>query len=55
MSFALSAEHVRLDEGHILRAQLRDMEGEFKDASIDLDRVIGNNWGRPPAFEKPCF
>ena len=46
MSFVLSAEDVRVDEGHILRARLRNVEGEYIDSEIDLDEVIGNNWGR---------
>ncbi|RDI76299.1 hypothetical protein Vi05172_g13718 [Venturia inaequalis] len=45
MSFALSAENVRVDDGHILRASLRNGNGEFVDAEIDLDQFVGNENG----------
>ena len=45
MTFIQSAENVRIDDGHILRAQLRNVNGDLVDAEIDLDHVIGNNWG----------
>jgi CVNH domain len=45
MTFIKSAENVRVDEGHILRAQLRNVNGDLEDAEIDLDRFIGNNYG----------
>ncbi|TID25826.1 cyanovirin-n family protein [Venturia nashicola] len=45
MSFALSAENVRVDDGHILRAALRNGNGDNVDAEIDLDQLIGNDNG----------
>jgi hypothetical protein len=45
MSFHSSAENVRVDEGHLLRAQLRNMEGNLVDAELNLDQVLGNNFG----------
>jgi CVNH domain-containing protein len=53
MTFIQSAENVRLDEGHILRAQLRNMDGELIDSEIDLDHVIGNDFGK--YFPLSCF
>lgn len=45
MSFHLSAEDIRVDDGHILRARLGNGEGEHVDAELDLNTVIGNNNG----------
>lgn len=45
MSFALSADNVRIDDGHILRATLRNGNGDNVDAEIDLDQFIGNDNG----------
>lgn len=49
MSFHLTAESLRLEENHILIAQLRNADGEFVDSSIDLNTIIGNVDGMPPA------
>ncbi|RDW83507.1 hypothetical protein BP5796_04998 [Coleophoma crateriformis] len=46
MSFHLSAEDIRIDDGHVLRARLRNEGGELVDTEIDLDRYIGNSDGR---------
>jgi hypothetical protein len=45
MSFAASSENIRVDEGHILRASLRNVDGDLVDAELDLDQVLGNNYG----------
>lgn len=45
MSFAESAEDIRLEDGHMLVAQLQNEEGEMVEASIDLNSCIGNNDG----------
>ena len=45
MTFIRSAENVRVDDGHLLRAQLRNGNGDLVDAEIDLDNIIGNNYG----------
>jgi hypothetical protein len=54
MTFTQSAENIRLDEGHLLRASLRNMNGDLVDAEFDLDQVIGNNWG-PFAPQQQLF
>lgn len=50
MSFTESAENVRVDDGHILRASLRNGNGDNVDAEIDLDQFIGNDNG---SYDKP--
>jgi hypothetical protein len=42
MTFHYSAEDIRVDDGHILRARLQKGDGEWEDAEIDLDQFIGN-------------
>ncbi|KAL6706647.1 hypothetical protein ACN47E_005189 [Coniothyrium glycines] len=42
MSFHYSAEDIRIDDGHILRARLQGGDGEWKDAEFDLNSVVGN-------------
>jgi hypothetical protein len=46
MSFHVSAENTRIDEGHLLRATLRKADGNFVDAELDLNQVIGNSYGQ---------
>lgn len=48
MSFHLTAESLRLEEKHILVAQLRNADGELVDSSIDLNTIIGNVDGMLP-------
>jgi hypothetical protein len=45
MPFYQSAENIRVDDGHILRARLRNQNGDFVDAELDLNTVLGNEWG----------
>lgn len=45
MTFASSAEDIRVDDGHILRARLRNVDGDLVDAEINLDDFIGNDNG----------
>ncbi|KAK4132230.1 CVNH domain-containing protein, partial [Trichocladium antarcticum] len=45
MSFHASAQDIRVDDGHILRARLQNTNGEEVDAEIDLNQCIGNNDG----------
>ncbi|KAF2703796.1 Cyanovirin-N [Pleomassaria siparia CBS 279.74] len=45
MSFHLSAEDIRVDDNHILRARLQSVDGEWRDAEIDLDNHLGNTEG----------
>jgi hypothetical protein len=46
MTFYHTAEDIRIDDGHILRARLQTAEGEWNDdAEIDLNNHIGNDNG----------
>lgn len=45
MTFHYSAEDIRVDDGHILRARLQRGDGEWNDAEIDLDQHLGNDNG----------
>ncbi|KAF1851275.1 Cyanovirin-N [Cucurbitaria berberidis CBS 394.84] len=45
MSFHYSAENIRIDDGHILRARLQRVDGEWNDSEIDLDNHLGNDNG----------
>ncbi|PVH95569.1 CNVH-domain-containing protein [Periconia macrospinosa] len=46
MSFHESAEDIRVDDNHILRARLRNFDGDFVDAEFNLDEVLGNQEGQ---------
>ncbi|KAF3042053.1 hypothetical protein E8E11_004708 [Didymella keratinophila] len=46
MSFHYSAQDIRVDDGHILRARLQQADGEWNDSEIDLNQFIGNDNGR---------
>lgn len=48
MSFHASAEHIRVDDGHILRAVLHNASGEAAETEFDLNSVIGNVDGLSP-------
>lgn len=45
MSFVETANDLHLEDDHVLVGQLQDDDGELRDASIDLNEVIGNNEG----------
>ncbi|KAJ6110786.1 Cyanovirin-N [Penicillium sp. IBT 16267x] len=45
MSFHESATNIELEDGHILKARLRDGEGEEREAEMDLNQIIGNDNG----------
>ncbi|KAI9369821.1 Cyanovirin-N [Aspergillus egyptiacus] len=45
MSFHLSAQDIRIEDNHLLVADLQDASGEFQCASIDLNEFLGNNNG----------
>lgn len=45
MSFHVSAENIRVDDGHILRAALRNENGDLNETEIDLNNCLGNNDG----------
>jgi hypothetical protein len=55
MSFHYSAEDIRIDDGHILRARLQRGDGEWQDAEIDLNQHIGNDNGKKPLELTPMF
>lgn len=60
MSFHQSASDIRVEDGHILRARLTNMDGEEVEAEMDLNDVIGNNdgsfeWGGSGEFFLPVF
>jgi hypothetical protein len=45
MSFHASAQDIRVDDGHMLRARLSNANGEEVDAEMDLNQFIGNRDG----------
>ncbi|KAF1915655.1 CVNH domain-containing protein [Ampelomyces quisqualis] len=45
MGFHYSAEDIRIDDDHMLRARLQRADGEWNDAEIDLNNHIGNDNG----------
>jgi hypothetical protein len=46
MTFYHTAEDIRIDDGHVLRARLQTADGEWNDAEIDLNQHIGNDNGK---------
>ncbi len=46
MSFHSSSSNIRVDDGHILRASVRNNNGEQVDSELDLNNYLGNNNGR---------
>jgi hypothetical protein len=47
MSFHYSAENIRVDDNHMLRARLQRADGEWNDSELDLNNCIGNDNGMP--------
>ncbi|KAJ5851394.1 uncharacterized protein N7529_010779 [Penicillium soppii] len=45
MSFHQSATNIELEDDHILKATLRNEEGDEHDSTLNLNDVIGNNNG----------
>lgn len=45
MTFLRSAQDARIEDDHILKCQLQNVEGEWEDAEIDLDQYIANDNG----------
>lgn len=45
MSFEASAQNIYLENGNILRASVRDEEGNWRESEINLDDFIGNEDG----------
>jgi hypothetical protein len=42
MSFHEGAEHIRVDDGHILRAVINNGQGNMVESELDLNDCIGN-------------
>lgn len=45
MSFHLTAEDIRIEDGHFIRANLRNEAGEMVFSEVDLNAHIGNENG----------
>lgn len=45
MSFQASAQEIRLEKGHVLRASVKDKHGKWVNSEINLDNFIGNQDG----------
>ncbi|KAM0278278.1 hypothetical protein ACHAQH_005291 [Verticillium albo-atrum] len=45
MPFHESAQGITVEDGHMLRAELANVEGEFVEAEFDLNDCIGNSNG----------
>lgn len=50
MSFHESASNIELEDGHILKAVLRNEDGDEEESTIDLNDHIGNDNGMSPVF-----
>ncbi|TQV90940.1 Cyanovirin-N [Cordyceps javanica] len=46
MSFHTSSSNIRVDDGHILRASVRNGNGEDVESELDLNTCLGNSNGR---------
>ena len=46
MSFHSTASDIEIVDGHVLKADLTNADGEEQEATIDLDEIIGNNNGK---------
>lgn len=55
MSFHTNASNIRVDDGHILRARLRNGNGDEVDAELDLNSCLGNSQGRFDWGSKSTF
>lgn len=45
MSFFRTASDIRVDDGHILVANVANEEGEMVESTLDLNSCIGNEEG----------
>ncbi|KAK5019298.1 Cyanovirin-N [Cryomyces antarcticus] len=45
-NYSQSAEAFELADGHILRCNCRNMDGDYVSSELDLDTIIGNNDGQ---------
>ena len=46
MSFHASASKIELEDDHILKATLRNEDGDEDDSTLDLNEIIGNDDGK---------
>ncbi|KAJ5318063.1 hypothetical protein N7508_002571 [Penicillium antarcticum] len=46
MSFHESATDIELEDGHILKATLRNEDGDEQESTLDLNGIIGNDNGQ---------
>ena len=46
MSFHYSAEDIRVEDNHILKARLQRADGEWQDSEINLNDFLGNDNGQ---------
>ncbi|EGD97185.1 cyanovirin-N homolog [Trichophyton mentagrophytes] len=59
MSFHQSAQGVRLEDDHVLVAELRNDNGDYVTARLDLNSVLGNfngnfSWGERDFSNSAC-
>lgn len=55
MSFHKSGHDIELEDGHILKAVLRDADEEEIEAELDLNYYIGNNDGKFSSLVLPVY
>lgn len=46
MSFHASAANIRLEDDHVLIADLQNEDGDYVEARFDLDEILGNSDGK---------
>lgn len=51
MSFHASAQNIRLEDDHVLVADLQNEDEEYVEARFDLDEILGNSDG----IFSPCL
>lgn len=55
MSFHESASDIELEDGHILKAVLRNEDGDEEESTLDLNDHIGNDNGMSPVCPRSLF
>ena len=55
MSFSQSSQNIQLIDNHILRAKVRDENGNWRQSEIDLNKFIGNYDGTLQWTERSSF
>ena len=54
MTFHVTAQDIRVDDKHVLVAQLQNEGGEYVDASMDLNQFLGNKNGMSMSPSSLC-